>query len=187
MLLPFPANCFQLKSFWLVMSLIIGLIGGYFLNIHFSIGWFLLGIIIGFAFALPGLIRPQIATIPYRAFNKLVRGLIRFTNECFLLVCFFVIYIAGGKNGTCFKMARPNESKSLWVSICPDSTGVYDRNNGTSLMEFTHRSWFYPLVRWIIKSGNWWMCCLLPYMILLSIFKKEKVTTTPSDNVYTLY
>lgn len=170
------------------MSLIIGLIGGYFLNIHFSIGWFLLCIIlIGFGFAVPGLIWPQIATIPYQAFNKLVRGLIRFTNESLLLVCFFVIYIAGGKKSSFFKMARPNESQSLWVSRCSDSSGVYDMDSGASLMEFPHRSWFYPLVRWIIKSGNWWMYCLLPYMILLNYFKKEKVSAPVSENIYTLY
>ena len=187
MLLPFPANIFQLKGFWLVMSLIIGLLIGYFLNILFSPIWFVSSIFITFGIAVPGLIRPRVATMPYRAFNKLVRGFIRFTNECILLVCFFTIYIAGGKNSSFIKLVRPHESESLWVPRYQDSSGIHGTNNVVVMTKSTHSSWLFTFVRWAIKSGNWWMFCLLPYMILIAVFKKEKLQTTISENIYTLY
>ena len=187
MLLPFPANIFQLKGFWLVISLTIGLLIGYFLNILFSPIWFASSIFITFGIAMPGLIRPRIATMPYRAFNKLVRILTHCVKEWILIVCFFVVYTAGGKNGSFKQLDRPRESESLWVPRYQDSSGIHDTNNVVVVPKSTHGSWFFTFVRWAIKSGNWWMFCLLPYMILLSIFKKEKVTTTLSDNIYTLY
>ncbi len=187
MLLPFPANSFQLKGFWLVMSLIIGLTGGYFLNSLSSLSWFILGIFIAFSLAIPGLILSKIAVIPYQTFNKFVRILTRCANESILLVCFIVVYIAGGKNGSYIKLDRPRESESLWVPRCQDSSGIYGTNNVVVITESTHSSWFFTFVRWAIKSGNWWMCCLLPYMILIAVFKKEKLQTTISENIYTLY
>jgi hypothetical protein len=187
MLLEFPANIYQLKSFWLVMSLVIGLLIGCFLNILFSPIWFALGMFIAFCIAMPGLIRPRIATIPYRAFNILVRIFIRYANEWILLVCFFVVYTAGGKKGSFKKLDRPHESESLWIPRYQDSSGIYGTNNVVVITESTHSSWFFTFVRWAIKSGNWWMFCLLPYMILIAVFKKEKLQTTISENIYTLY
>lgn len=187
MLLPFPANIFQLKSFWFVISLIIGLLLGYFFNILFSPIWFASSIFITFGIAMPGLIRPRIATIPYRAFNKSVRILTHCVNEWILIVCFFVVYIAGGKKGSFKKLDRPRESESLWIPRYQDSSGIHDTDNVVVMTKPTHRSWFFTFVRWAIKSGSWWMFCLLPHMILIAAFKKEKLQTTISENIYTLY
>lgn len=187
MILQFPANSYQLKSFWLVISIIFGMTSGYFLNLCFSTDWLLLSVLLVSGFAVTGFIFPQIPIIPYQFFNKLVRCLVRYTNEGILIVCFVVVYIAGGKKSSFFLSGRPVESGSLWVPWQPDPSGVYDNDNGISLTEFRQRGWFYTLVLWIIKSGNWWMFCLLPYIVLLNYYRRTKVTIPTSENIYTLY
>ncbi len=187
MLLPFPANSFQLSGFWLVMSVIIGLLIGYFLNILFSPIWFVSSLFITFGIAMPGLIRPRIATIPYRAFNKSVRALTYCVNEWSLIVCFLVVCTAGGKKGSLMKLARPHESESLWRPRCQSSSEIHGTNNPVVMPISPNSSWLFTFVRWTIKSGNWWMFCLLPYMILIAAFKKEKLQTVISENIYTLY
>lgn len=187
MLLPFPANVFQLKSFWLVMNLIIGLFAGSILSLLISSVWFLSGILLAFILSIPGMIWPDIANIPYRAFNKIVRIVTHYANESILRICFFVIHIAGGKKGSFFRLTCPGENKSQWIPRHRDSSGIYELNNAVSCKEYTQRNWFYTFIRWILKSGNWWMLSLVPTIILISFFKEDKVKTASSENIYTLY
>ncbi len=187
MYLPFPASEYQLKSFWLVMSLGIGLVAGSLFSLFLSSGLFLLGIFVALGLALPGFIRPQIATIPYRAFNKVVRVSAGYANEWILAVCYFVISIAGGKDGSFLHLGRLAEPSSLWMPIKEDSSRVYSMKDGATISIFSKKYWFFSFLKWAIKSGNWWMCSLIPFMILIAIFKKETITTAVPSNIYTLY
>ncbi len=188
-LLEFPANIIQLRSFWLVVSLIIGLLIGFFLNIIFSPIWFVFGLFIAIGLAIPGLIRPQLANIPYRVFNKAARVFTYCANEWILFVCFFIIYITGGTKGSSLRLTKPNKSESLWEPRSLGSPGICgsSMNKSVLLPESSQSGWFFIFIRWVIKSGNWRLLYLLPYFVLIAVFRKEKLSTTISENVYTLY
>ncbi len=188
-LLEYPANVIQLRSFWLVLSLIIGLLTGCFLNFLFSPIWIVFGLLITFGLALPGLIRPQFARMPYRIFNKFVRVFTYCANEWILFVCFFIIYITGGTKGSSLRLTKPNKSESLWEPRSLGSSGICGSgmNKSALLPESSQSGWFFIFVRWVIRSGNWRILYLLPFFILIAVFRKENLSTTISENVYTLY
>lgn len=184
--LPLPANTVRLKSFWLVQSLLIGLVAGYLLSIPFSLSWFTYGVVTAFCLAIPGLFQPELALIPYRGFNKLAGLFARYANELLLRLCFFTLYIAAGNNSSFLKLQH-NEFESMWVDKRQRAISDCGMQHGVSVMELPHRHWFSTFIRWAISSGNWWMCCLLPFLILIAAFEEDQVTPDIPDNIYTLY
>lgn len=187
MYLPFPAGAIRLKSFWLAASLLVGLVSGQLFAVAFSLDWLTVGGLVALVMVIPGLIRPQIVSLPYRAFNKVSGIFAAQVTTMLLFLCFSIISIAAGKKESLLKLREPREFHSLWEPRIPpgmsDDNGTY----GVSVIRSPHRSWASTFFRWAIDSGNWWMCALFPFLLLIWVLGKEQEMTTVPGSVYTLY
>ena len=123
----------------------------------------------------------------FRAFNKTAQILSDVCKEVMVLMCFIMMSVAEGKKRTHLQLAKPGESRSLWV---PHSLPAKNIGEGPEdhLAHLTLQgSWISNFVRWSVKSRQWWMLSMVPYMLVISILSKEQQTTAVPTNVYTLY
>ena len=169
------------------MSLVIGLPAGSFYTRELSLDWLMVCGLMTFGLAIPGFIRPRVAMLPYRAFNRLAKILAHYAKEFLLLLVFFTMSIAGGKNSSFLKLIPPHDGSSLWVPKGQDTMSDDSLSYGDPPVLLPQRSWYSTFVWWAIRSGNWWMCALLPLLILIALFEKEQEVTTVPESVYTLY
>ena len=187
MSLPFPAGTIRLKSFWLAVSLLVGLVSGQLFAVAFSLDGIIVGGLVALVMVIPGLIQPRIISWPYRAFNKASRIFGGQMTTVLLFVCFCIMSIAAGKKESLLKLGEPREFHSLWESRIPPGMSQENESYGVSVISSPHRSWASTFVRWAIDSGNWWMCALFPFLLLISVLAKEQEMTTVPGSVYTLY
>ncbi len=132
--LPFPPTNIQLRSFWLVVSLMTGLATGVLLSPFASITWVAWGVPIAFALIVPGLLRPEIVSTPYRAFNKLARLYAHSISELLTLACFAIICVGAGNNASLLRLSRPSERRSFWVPRKASARGDHAKQNGVAAL-----------------------------------------------------
>jgi len=91
--LPFPLRRARLSSFWMAMSLSGGLAVATLYVLRFPHDGFAIGagVIVAFILAVPGLIEPQIAYLPYKAWNKLAQTYGRVARFYLMAICFFIV------------------------------------------------------------------------------------------------
>src|SRR4026207_1366571 len=95
-----PALRFSiLMAFWLALSLLAGIIISVIVSIWISPTQAPLGLIAVPILALPGLLWPQLAILPYGAWNRLAGTFARFARTWLMGICFYVIVVAVGRSG----------------------------------------------------------------------------------------
>jgi hypothetical protein len=185
--LPFPASYAWLKSFWLAMSLASGLLIGSLVSLFTASFWFPLVVVAALVLAIPGLLRPQIAARPYRAWNKLGRILAHHAQQWILLLCFYLVFIAVGRVGSLLKLSHTRDTKSQWLSRENHISAMYGGSNGITIEQSPHRHWISSFLRWATDTNNCWACCLLPFLLLCAAFDSEQEEDTVPDSIYTLF
>jgi len=185
--LPYPPNRMRLRSFWLVLSLLGGLVTCSLLEKLMPGKGLALGALISFGVAVGGVLQPGVASLPYRAFNRLAGLLGRYTTELLVMACYCVACTAVGNKASIFKAGQPDDWNSLWIPIGKHAGSDFNVMNGVSVIESPDKSPFRAVIKWAIKSGNWWACTLIPFMSLIAILGKEELRMTVPENVYTLY
>ena len=186
MILPSSPNRLWLLSFWLNISFLIGALIG-------ALSWTLIspprfGLAIGLflVLALPALLRPQIVSALYIAWNKLAREFARCARLWLMGICFYIIFFVVGRSGSSLRLTSPGSGMSLWVpraTLEPTAyVSQYDATTGGSIQQ----GWISIFLSWAVRSGNLWACCLLPFFILLRAFETEEESSFPT-NIYTLY
>lgn len=180
--LPLPATDVRLKSLWLVMSLGVGLLLSYPLSLLLTIPWLILTPAFIFLIAIPGMVRPQNATLLYRMHNAGARIFSHYAKEFLLLVCFCIMSIALGKKFSTLNSTSLLECQSHW-----SLRGTQDVEKETIIIDVKPKGLVRNFGHWTMTSGYWWMILLLPFLTLLSIFESEPRTYRVPDNIYTLY
>jgi hypothetical protein len=174
-------------SFGLVMSLVSGLLIGALLSLRISSGWFVVGIVVALMLSLPGLLWPQIVSIPYRAWNKLAYAFAHLARLWLTGVCFYIVFVAVGRLGSSLKLARLTADESLWVPRETRVPAAYGSLHGIIRAESSKRGWISAFVSWAMQSGNGWACCLLPFLMLLSVLEGEQEEGNLPTHTYTLF
>jgi hypothetical protein len=185
--LPMPRTEIRLKSYWLVMSLCIGLILAYPLSLLFDIHWLMSLVVIALAVATPGVLKPQIATLPYRIHNACAHIFARYTKECLLFACFCIMSIATGKKMVALASQSRLEHPSSWFPREEQDRASGNVETIRMIVEIKPRGFVRHFVQWTIQSRNWWIVLLLPFLALLSIFENERRMHTVPENIYTLF
>ena len=189
--LPHPPSRARLHSFWCVLSLVGGLLGGCLLAPLFSISWLvsaiLSAILMILGFAISGKFCPQLASVPYRAWNKGARLFAHFANQVLISACFFIVHTISGSKGFVLKLAQSDKSSSLWEPTEPQEIGDNEIHDVVAVIEFPDSNGVATFGRWTRKSGKWWLWGLLPLMYLMTIFKEQQTSTSVPTNIYTLY
>jgi hypothetical protein len=187
MILPSSPNRLWLLSFWLAISLLVGIAVGIVLWVLASPAWSGLGVILTATLAMTGLLRPKVVTRPYELWNKLAGSYTRFARLWVARTCFYIIFVAVGWTGAALRLTHPSgDTKSFWMprDTLPPEAYVYGHKKTPEGL--TQRGWIYTLVSWAVGSRNLWACCLLPFLILLRALETEEKRNFPS-NIYTLY
>jgi hypothetical protein len=184
--LPFPANFALLKSFWLVMSLASGFFMGSLMSLFTTSFGLPLTVVGTLVVAIPGLLQPQIASLPYRTWNKLGHTLAYHVQQWLLLLCFYLVFIAVGRAGSLLRLSRPRDTKSHWLSR-ENQSAMYGSSHSITIEQSPHRHWISLFLKWAIGTNNWWACCLLPFLLLCAAVESEREENTVSDGIYTLF
>ena len=184
--LPVPPNKARLKSFWLVVSasVFLALLIVPLFRIPFSPGWLVPATISTAIVALPGILRPSLVTLPYRAFNKAARLMASLLSEWIMFICFGAVTVAAGRKWDWLMASPPSTNASHWIAR---NGGNLDENGSITIVDGDETDWLTPFLKWIRRTGNWTMYLLLPYMHLLSAIQREQESLDVPDNVYTLY
>ena len=181
-----PARRYSiLIAFWLALSVLAGITISVILAVWISPTQAPLGLIAVPVLALPGLLWPQLASFPYRAWNKLAAAFARWSRTLLMGICFYVIVVAVGRSGASLRLSRPDAGQSLWVRR-QDSTGGPNNLERVVATDEDSRSWIHNFLRWSAKSRNLWACGVLPFLILLSALEHEQENSVPKD-IYTLF
>jgi hypothetical protein len=182
----FPPQRSVLVSFWLVLNLAGGLLIGTLASLCLSPGWFVSGGVFAAVMAVPGLLRPQIVSLPYRAWNKLARGFARAARFWVTGICYHSIFVAVGQTGSAVKLIRPTPHESLWVSRRAFARQRYPHPDGIA-QELPQRSWISAYCSWAGQSGNFWAISVLPFIIVLAFFEVDEQQNTLPADIYTLF
>lgn len=182
-----PPDIHHLKSFWLILVGLCGL----FLSALFYVGFGALwGGAVGataVGFALLGFFFPHMTLFPYRAWNALARVFGRNVTQVLLFLCYSIIHVGVGRKQSDLLPVEISRYHSLWRmqegNSWPNRLSGFP---GTS-MSLNQGSWNVQFVRWTMASGNWWMCSLLPCMVLIRLLAEDETSHVVSGNVYTLY
>jgi hypothetical protein len=187
MSLPFPPNNAWLQSFWLVMSVAGGILIGVLSSRPLASPWFVsaaAGIVV---LAVPGLLRPQIVSVPYRAWDTLGRIFARNARRWLLLIYYYLVFVAVGRAGASLSLSRPMATKSQWIPWQPHAPSVHGARGVTVVEEALRRNWVSSFLAWITKSHNWWICCLLPFLLLYAALESEREESSFPIGIYTLF
>jgi len=183
----FPPPRAWLQSFWIVISLAGGAIVSILCALIVSPRWSASGAVFAVLMAVPGILRPQIASRPYRSWNRLARGFIRVARFWVSGVCFYLICATVGLAGSQVRLAKPTANESLWVSRRPSlHTASGDTHDGTP-QRFSQQGWIRAYVAWARQSGNLWAVCLLPFLMILAALDNNETQNRVAANVYTLF
>jgi hypothetical protein len=188
--LPFPPNHVWLKSFWLVMSAAGGILIGAVL-FRLLVPLWLASAVAGtgaVVLAVPGLLWPQIASRPYRAWNKLGCIFARNARRWLLLICYYLVFVAVGRIGASLRLSRPVIAKSQWIprhSYTPSTYGYGTR--GVIVEESPYRRWISSFLAWATSTHNEWVCCLLPFLLLYAALESEQEESSFPIGIYTLF
>jgi hypothetical protein len=187
-MLPVKIRRTYLKSFWLVISAVIGLLISGLGSSLISPHCFGLGFMLAVCMALVGLRWPQYILMPYRFWNKLAYGIARVLSLLLLGVCFFIIFIVAriGSTKSRLRLDRPAKGESMWVSRGTLPPKAYLSMSSAIMKDPTEKCWISAFVSLVSESGNYWASCLLPFFILLRFLEIGDEIKLPK-NIYTLY
>jgi len=181
-----PARRYSiLIAFWLALSVLAGITISAIVSIWISPTQAPLGLIAVPVLALPGLLWPQLAILPYGAWNKLAATFARYARTWLMGICFYVIVVAVGRSGASLRLSRPDAGQSLWLRR-QDSTGGQNGFERVVATDEQSRSWIHNFLKWSAKSRSLWACGVLPFLILLSALDHEEENTVPKE-IYTLF
>ena len=172
-----------LRSFWLAVSLVGGLFTGALLACLASPRWVAMGGVAAVVLAVPGLLWPRLVSLPYRVWNKLAREFARYAGLWLMAICFYIIFVAVGRVGSSLALL-PSPTGSLWTAREAQEREGWQ---GIRPEESLRKGWIAAFISWAARSGNWWACCLLPFLMMLAAFESEPETNGLPTSIYTLF
>jgi hypothetical protein len=183
--LPPRAGRFELRSFWLVCTVILAggiLLIAWRLNIFFSI---VVAVIAGAAFNSIVAVREPFARRVYHAWNRrLVRPLAKAAASLVLGVCFVIIFVATGALGSRLGLSR--HALSTWERRTSLPFNAYKLPFASQGEIDVNTGWIRRYVHWAYRSGNAWAMSLIPFLWLLRLLSTEDRERMQA-NIYTLF
>lgn len=173
-----------LRSFWLVLSLLLGAtfwVVGWLLEVPFAWG---VGLIAGLAGGTMVFLNEELVRRFYNAWNRrLIRPIAALASSAVTGICFFIIFAAVGRVGS--RLQIGGRTATNWESrktLSGDAYGfLFAIRNGT----VTETGWMGNYIRWAVRSGNMWSISLLPFLSFLRLLSNEQKSA--ATNIYTLF
>lgn len=136
----------------------------------------------GAVLLLPRLVWPPWFDTGIRAWNGLARRSTAALRTYVLKVCYHTLFAAVGRSGSALELLLPQASASRWIrrdrSVSSPDAALRDQD-GTQ--------WYHGLLACARTTGNRWVVCLLPLVLLLILLRDEQQESVPPGSTYTLY
>ena len=188
LLLPYPARRAWLMSFWLVISILSGLVFGALSSLLISSRWFWIGLIVTLSLFTLGLAQRHAISVLYKYWNRIAGFYMRASRVLLKGICFYFTLVVVGRTGTSLELVRPDSRVSMWVPRRTLPPNTYLITDGSSTNAEHDKTWIGSYLSWARQSRNLWAVCLLPFLVLLRTVEceDEERPFYPTD-VYTLY
>jgi hypothetical protein len=174
-----------LRSFWIVISLILGtglwLVGWWF-QAPFPLT---IGLIAGTVCALLVFVNQEFVRRLYHAWNRrIVRPYANLASRAVMRICFFIILLATGKTGSRFGLGR--HAVTSWERRSSLPAEAYGLPYAAQGEASAGTGWIRGYLSWAIRSGNGWSISLLPFLWFLRLLSYEEKKPFAA-NIYTLF
>ena len=184
--LPSRPNRQLLRSFWLAISVISGLVGAGAAWLAGLDAWVLVGLGVIFVLVTPGMARPRAVSLPYRIWNSLAQGYARTTRLFLMGICFYTVFLAVGRTRSGLWLRQPDPTTSTWLPRAVFPASSYGARS-TSQGDARH-GWLRGLFSWSIRSkNNAWAISLAPFLVLYRMLDFEEAESEAPSDIYTLY
>lgn len=175
------------RSFWLTMALGLGVVAGLLL-------WGLTppqraaaAVLTMVIAAVPGLLRPWLASLPFRAWNKLARVFSGVATAWVTAVCFYIVIPAIGRAGSSLRLGAEDRGGSLWTPWPPAPAYGGGSAEGIDRANTSTYGWVRDFTAWARRSRNPWAWYLMPFLMVLAAFEPPPNVEAPPPGIYTLY
>jgi hypothetical protein len=184
-----PYHCRRawLRSFWLIASGVVGIVCGFILAAAGGAHAPGAGALVAAAMAVPGLIWPQAASVPFRAWNRLAGAFAAAARLYVTRVCLYTIFPAVGLLGSSMKMDSRDVVESGWTRRRHAGTIAFRSPADLDSQAAQERNWFRTYLSWAARSENRWSFGLVPFLMLLALVEEDVATSRPEHDIYTLY
>jgi hypothetical protein len=173
------------RGFWLTMALALGVVTGLVLWGLSPSQRMAAALITAGVAAIPGLLRPRLATLPMQAWNRLARLFSRAATAWVTAVCFYAVIRALGQGRRSpLRLGDVASGGSLWT---PWRDAAGQAAGGIVVVPSHARGWARDVAVWARSSGNPWAWCLLPFLAVLATFEVAGDVEAPPPGIYTLY
>ena len=184
--LPSQARRALLTSFWLVVSVTVGLIAGASLWLFARRSGLLVGVGVACAWGLTGRLWPRLVSAVYRAWNRAARLVARGGRSALLWICYFVVMLVVGKSGGRFGPRGSTSHGSLWMSRGTLPPAAYPGQFNAPTDGVTVDGWVRGYLHWAANSKNLWAIALLPFLALIAVLEEQEQPVLPAT-IYTLF
>jgi hypothetical protein len=186
-ILPNPNRRAWRRGFWLTLALGLGVAAG-------SLLWGLAPpqrvaaavLTMGIA-AVPGLLRPRLASLPFRAWNKLARVLSRVATAWVTAVCFYIVVPAIGRARSSLRLGSTGHGESLWTPWPHGPASGGESAEGIARADTSPNGWARDFTAWARRSRNPWAWYFMPFLLVLAAFEPPPNVEAPPPGIYTLY
>lgn len=181
-----PIEFACLKIFSMVIGVCAGACVTGFLALLGMPGPIIVGGMVALCIAVSGFLVPSFSRFLYRAWNRIAIEFAKCMGKIVMGICYYVILLAVGSTGSTISLKDQGDRKSMWLHrgmIAPD---IDSKQHAMTTDDPLQPNWIPSFVSWAVKSGNFWRCSLIPFIILLASFDSSREETVPTD-IYTLY
>jgi hypothetical protein len=142
---------------------------------------------IALTITLLGTMVPSFSRFLYKAWNKIAIEFAQYASKIVTVICFYVIFLTMGTAGSAISLNFKSDRRSMWLPRSM-SAGKDPESKGQGMTAYDplHPNWILSFISWAVKTGNFWRCFLIPFIVLLASFDGSREETVPTD-IYTLY
>ena len=169
-----------LRSFWIVVSGFLGAMVALSFWLAESPQWGVAGTVAAAIIALPVLLRPGLASLPFRAWRYAGRSFSAIAASYIAALCYYIVILPVGRLGSSLQLMNPGET--LWLELRPEESKPSPRS---PIGDHARVSATRGYLDWAF-SGRLWAVALAPFLLILSVFEVDQADDVPTDT-YTLY
>lgn len=189
MLLPKPPTSACLRTFWLLVSLNVGLLVGAALAWNGgAVPAWVGGGLVAAAMSAPGLVRPYAVALPYRVWNVLAARVAGLLSRYVTAIGLLVVALAG-RSSAASRFVASSPGSSMWVERRSQPAAAYHSQYHDDRVGVEQDGWARSVRDWADRSGNRWAWSLVPLLRVLQLLDAapEKGRPAAAPDIYTLY
>ena len=187
--IPKNASTSAVTSFWIVLfglgSLIMIIVYTQFMSSHYFILACFAAIVI---FMIIFYLKPFIFQTVYKYYIGFIqRILVPLINNWVLGIIFYIILFVNRVYGKNLELTENNASGSMWYPKSINNLLGGSGRRDVVIDDTVQKSKFIRLYKWFMRSDQWWLITLIPFLLILSLTYDGKAESSLSGDTYTLY